>query len=130
MSKRVIFTCTSLLLLGVAGGIEMMHALINGRLNFNLFALFIPVAIALFLSLPGARLAANITFGLIYLLLVAMLVAPFFSTSAVSLKAFGLETPFQPSFAIIFVFVAMVGSILALLHWMLFSPPFEDHLGH
>jgi hypothetical protein len=31
--------------------------------------------------------------------------------------------------SVIFVFVAMFGAVLALLDWMLFSPPFDEHLG-
>lgn len=107
---------------------QATHYFLKGDRHFNLLALFIPASIALFMALPGARLAANIVFGIIYLALLTLLVAPLIPSAAITLKTFGVQPPFPPTFALIFVFVAMLGSILALLHWMLFSPPFEEHL--
>jgi hypothetical protein len=125
MSKRVIFTCTLLLLLGVAGCLDTASSFTRGEINFNISALFFPVALALFLALPGARIVATVVFSFFYLVLALLLVVP---GQSISLQLLGVNSPLQMTFPIILVFVAMFGSVLALLHWTLFSQPFEAHL--
>jgi hypothetical protein len=125
MSKRVIFTCTLLLLLGVVGCVNSAAAFTRGQVHFDLFALFLPVALALFLGLPGSRMAATVVFSIHYLFLAFLLLGSAFAK--ISVVASDLSIGF--SWSLMLVFVAMLGSLLVLLHWMLYSPPFEEHLG-
>jgi hypothetical protein len=128
MSKRVIATCSLLLLLGVAGGLDSLAAFSRGQVHINLLILLLPVAISLFVALPGARLGATIVFSILYLFLALLLLAPMIGPTVTQVQFFRSELPFMSSFSVVLVFVAMLGSVLALLHWMLFSPPFEEHL--
>lgn len=128
MSKRVIFTCTMLLLLGIAGCWDLVSSFIHGEVHFNLLALFLPVAIALILALPGSRLAANVVFSILYGFLALFLAAPLLGVSMINIRIIDQSLPMQATYAWMLVFVAMFGSVLVLLHWMLFSQPFEDHL--
>jgi hypothetical protein len=124
MSKRVIFTCTLLFLLGVAGCVDSASAFLRGQAHFNLFALFLPVALVLFLGLPGSRMAATVVFSIHYLFLAFLLLG----SSFVKVSVVTPDLAIGSSWSLILVFVAMLGSLLVLLHWMLFSPPFEEHL--
>lgn len=124
MSKRVIFTCTLLLLFGVAGCLDSASSFTQGQAHLNLLALFLPVALALFMGLPGSRLAATVVFSILYIFLVLLLIGSSFA----KVRILHPDLPMLTQFPVILVFVAMFGSVLALLHWMLFSPPFEEHL--
>ena len=128
MSKRVLVTCTLLLLLGVAGGLDSAMAFSRGQIHVNLMVLLLPVSLALFMAMPGARLAATVAFSILYLFLALLLLTPLIGSSASRVQLLPSGAPIQLSYAVVFVFVAMIGSVLALLHWMLFSPPFEEHL--
>ena len=128
MSKRVITTCTLLLLLGVAGGLDSAMAFSRGQIHINLMVLLLPVSLALFTAMPGARLAATIAFSILYLFLALVLLAPLIGGSSTQFHVLPVGAPLSVSFAVVFVVVSMIGSLLALLHWMLFSPPFEEHL--
>lgn len=124
MSKRVIFTCTVLLLLGTAGLLDSAAGSARGGWQLNLMALFLPAAVALFLALPGARLGASLVFALHYGLL-AMVLA---GSTVAGVRLAGAEF-FQLPYALMATGVVMFGAVLVLLHWMLYSPPFEEHLG-
>lgn len=126
MSKRVIFTCTVLLLIGVQGLFDMLSSFSQGHLNINLFALFLPVSIALFMGLPGSRIAATAVFSINYSFLALLLIGT--SIARVQILRSDLLL-FANPFPIIIVFVVMLACVLALLHWMLYSPPFDEHLG-
>lgn len=128
MSKRVMFTCCVLLLLGVAGGLDSAVAFSRGLVHINLLLLLLPVSIALFLALPGARFAANLVFSILYLFLAFFLFAPLMGTTRSNVHILSADLPIDMSFSVVFVCVAMIGSLLVLLHWMLFSPPFDEHL--
>lgn len=127
MSKRVIFTCVVLLLLGLAGAYDMLTSLTQQRISLNPMALFIPAAIWLSLALPGARAMANIVFSLIYALLIMMLIASSLPHQRAFIYLGGVQMEQSP-FAWVATFVAMLGAIFVLLHAMLYSRPFEDHL--
>jgi hypothetical protein len=118
-----------LLLLGVAGGLESLSSLTRGAAQFNVLTLFFPVAIALFMGLPGSRLAATIVFVISYLFLASLLFASNVGSVSGRIQIFNADLPPQMMPSVIFVFFAMCWAILALLHWMLFSPPFDEHLG-
>lgn len=128
MSKRVIFTCSLLLLGGIGGGFEMLSSMLRGDLSFNVFVLFLPVSIALFLAVPGARWMATAVLAIAYLVLGAILLAPLLAEGRAVVRLCGVELPFANAWPVVLVFVATVGSLLALVHWMLYSPVFDDHL--
>jgi hypothetical protein len=125
MSKRVIFTCTVLLLLGLCGGYDIASSFAQGRIQFNLFVLFFPVSIALFLAVPGSRLAATIVFSILYLFLALVLVG----ASMARVVFLRLDLPMLDASSMLILVVLIFACVLALLHWMLFSPPFDEHLG-
>ena len=123
MSKRVIFTCTMLLILGMLGCYDAIASYLNGRVNINAFAFFLPVSIALFLGWPGSRKAATAVFTLNYLLLVFILLA-----AGTTVPVIGLDSPLMMARSMIALLVIVIFAVLSLLHWMLFSPPFDEHL--
>ena len=125
MSKRVIFTCTVLLLLGVLGMLDTFSSFSRGQLYLNATALFVPVSIALFMGLPGSRTAATVVFVIHYILLGLLLMGT--SMAHVVILSAGVPLPFNP-FHFILLFVVMLACVLSLLHWMLYSPPFDEHL--
>jgi len=125
MSKRVIFTCTVLLLLGVLGLLDTFSSFSRGQLNFNVGALFVPVSIALFMGLPGSRIAATVVFSIIYIFLGLLLIGT--SVAHVEILRSGFPLPVNP-FPFILLFVVVLACVLSLLHWMLYSPPFDEHL--
>jgi hypothetical protein len=126
MSKRVIFTCTVLLLLGVAGALETFASFSLHMWYFNPVALYLPVSIALFMGLPGSRAAATVVFSIIYGILAFLLMGS--SIVHVQILRSDLPVSFNPV-PFIILFVVMYGCVLSLLHWMLYSPPFDEHLG-
>ncbi|MEM1085297.1 MAG: hypothetical protein AAGI48_14385 [Verrucomicrobiota bacterium] len=128
MSKRVIFTCTALLLIGISGTWDIVTGLGSNRPILNVTALFLPVSLLLFLGVPGARMIATLVFGLCYLTLTLLLAIPLMSSPTITLRMFGAETQFAGAYSLLFVFVSILGAVLMLLHWMLFSPPFKEHL--
>ena len=128
MSKRVLFTCTLLMMIGVAGFLDMANAFSRGTKAWNILALYLPASIALFLAIPGARVLATIVFVISYIFLGLLLVGSALSSHVVGLQLFGGHFPLQATFPLVFVAVALLGSVLALLHWSIFSPPFEEHL--
>ena len=127
MSKRVIFTCVVLLLLGLAGAYDMLTSITQQRVSLNPTALFIPAGIWLSLALPGARVLANIVFSLIYALLIMMLIASSLPHQRAFIYMGGVQMEQSP-FVWVATFVAMVGSFFILLHAMLYTRPFEEHL--
>ena len=127
MSKRVIFTCTLLLLLGLQGLYEIFSSFAHGQLNCNLTSLFAPVSIALFMGVPGSRIAATVVFTIIYIFLALLLMG----TSVARVQILRSDLPlFATPYSFLITFVVMYACVLALLHWMLYSPPFDEHLGN
>ena len=125
MSKRVIFTCTVLLLLGLMGGYETVASFSQGRWYLNLLILFLPVSLALFMAVPGSRIAATVVFSILYIFLALLLIG----SSVVHVQILRSDLPaFANPYPFIAVFVVMFACVLALLHWMLYSPPFDEHL--
>ncbi|MCW1887424.1 hypothetical protein OKA04_21990 [Luteolibacter flavescens] len=124
MSKRVIFTCVVLFIFGLQGSYETLNAFLLGKLYFNVGALFLPVSILLFLGIRWSRALATAVFTIGYLFLLAV---AFFSRTWRVFSPAELPVSNPDSFMILIVMI--MGSVLALLHWMLFSPAFEDHLG-
>jgi len=128
MSKRVIFVCIVLLLLGLGSGRQMLVALLSGRWTWNFGVLFIPISIGLFQGRLFARTAAVALFFLIYALLATFMVLAIFydrtMAGANTLEVFKA----QGASWLVLVFVAVIGSPIAILHWMLYTPPFEEHL--
>ncbi|MCW1926233.1 hypothetical protein OKA05_26990 [Luteolibacter arcticus] len=125
MSKRVIFTCTLLMILGLWGSYDTISHYLQGGVNINLFGLFLPVLVLLFLGLPGARAVATGVFTVSYLTIVVAIVGATSFRSQVPAAETSLLS--QPS--MVALIGMLLGAPLMLLHWMLFSPPFEEHLG-
>jgi hypothetical protein len=125
MSKRVIFTCTLLLLHGLSGSYETFASFALHRWYFNPAALFLPVSIALFMGVSGSRMAATIIFSIIYTILAYLLMG----SSIAHVQLLRPDLPAFSPFSFVILFVVMYGCVLALLHWMLYSPPFDEHLG-
>jgi hypothetical protein len=125
MSKRVIFTCTVLLLLGLMGGYETASSFSQGGWHLNLLVLFLPVSLALFMAVPGSRAAATVVFSILYIFLAFLLIG----TSVAHVQILRSDLPaFANPYPFLAVFVVMYACVLALLHWMLYSPPFDEHL--
>ncbi|BCU75601.1 hypothetical protein [Luteolibacter sp. LG18] len=127
MSKRVLFVCLTLLLAGLLWGWLLLPATGSVPWLAYLGLLPVPVSIGLLLGQSWARPAAAAIFCLIYLLLAAGMVLSFFPGSqavvAMGWLQFALSAP-----ATMFIFSAMVGCGTGFLHWLLYSPPFEEHL--
>lgn len=127
MSKTVIVTCSLLIIFGFLSGWDMLNQLIAGRIHLNIGVLFIPIGIGLMLGRRSARTAAVGLFCISYLLSAVILIASIFSKATFDLT--GSALPTGSAFAIVFVFVSIICSITALFHWLLYTPPFEEHLG-
>jgi hypothetical protein len=126
MSKRVIFTCTLILILGLLAAWDMFVHLQAGRLYLNIGVFFIPIGIGLFLGMPSARTSAVVIFSLTYALCGLVLVVSVFSRPTVQI--FGIDQPLANGFPIVFVAVAIICAVVGLIHWTLYSPQFEEHL--
>ena len=122
-------SCTVLLLIGIGGAWDVLAGFLANRPSFNASALFLPVSVLLFLGIPGARAIASVVFGLCYLILALLLILPLTASLSVTLRFFGSESGIEGSYSMLFVVVAMFAAVLLLLHWMLYSPPFDEHLG-
>lgn len=127
MSKRVLFTCTLLLLIGLAGAWHILEQALLGRVFIDVSAFFIPVSIGLFLGHASARTAAACLFGLIYLACAVFLVMVLVSGPP-AIRVSGWL--FDSGLAIVFVFASVICSICGFIHWMLYTPPFDEHLGN
>jgi hypothetical protein len=126
MSKRVIFTCTLILLMGLLAAWDMFAHLQAGRLYLNIGVFFIPIGIGLFLGMPSARTSAVVVFSLTYALCGFVLIVSMFGRT--SIQIFGIDHPLANGFPFVFVAVAIICAVAGLIHWTLYSPPFEDHL--
>lgn len=106
----------------------MLMTRLSGKWWWDLGALFIPVSIGLFMGKPLARTAAAGLFFLIYALLAALLVLAIFYDR--KMAGTGTLEVFRAQGAswLVFVFAAVIGSQIAILHWMLYTQPFEEHL--
>ena len=122
MSKRVIFVCSLLLIAGLGAAWNMLVALTRRDIQFNFGILLIPISIGLFLGRAVARTLASILFCVGYVFLLVMLGA------AVAGAKITTTLPFPASLPLVFVFVALAGSVMSLIHWMLYSSPFDEHL--
>ena len=126
MSKTVIVTCSLLIIFGFLSGWDMLNQLIAGRIHLNIGILFIPIGIGLMLGHRGARTAAVGLFWIIYLFCAAALLASLFGKATFQLTGSALST--GSAFAFVLVIVAIICSITGLFHWILYTPPFEEHL--
>lgn len=126
MSKTVIVTCSLLIIFGFLSGWDMRNQLIAGRIHLNIGVLFIPIGIGLLLGRRSARTAAVAIFWIIYLFCAAALLASLFGKATIQLTGTPLST--GSAFAFALVIVAIICSITAFFHWILYSPPFEEHL--
>lgn len=126
MSKRVIFVCSLLLLSGLLSAWEICSALLQNRISINLGVLLIPISIGLFLGNAAARSAAAVLFFLTYLLLAVIVVVTLVSGGSGVAQVFGAS--YFNVIPVMLVMVTIVGSIVGWFHWMLYTPPFNEHL--
>ena len=104
----------------------MLTSLTSNVMLFNPGVLFIPVSIGLFMGMAAARIAATFLFCLIYLMLAGLLVAPLVLGSSIVVHFH--DSSVQGTFPLILVVVAVAGSVVGLIHWFLYTRPFDEHL--
>lgn len=121
MSKRVIFVCVVFLLLGIVGSLATLSGFASGLWLPNPIALFLPVAIGLGMGYPFARVAAHWLCWITYL----MQLVPLLIVGSLELNPAATSSGSFPS---LLVATAIFGSLLAYLHWMLFTQPFDEYL--
>lgn len=127
-AKRVLFTCSCLLLLGLLGVWEMLAHLGTRGIEFNVAALFLPAAILLSLGISGARWVTNLAFAANYLTLLAMIVGTSWVSQTARSTLFSSAGLFSSPEPVIQVLAMIFGAVLMLLHWMMYSPPFDSFL--
>lgn len=128
MSKRVLFVCLSLCLIGLLAGWEILQAFINGRFHADVAVLFLPISGGLLMGMPVARTAASGVFILSYLIGAWVLVTPLFTNVDINAALDSRNLSSLSGYPILLVGVLLVVSVLGLLHWLLYSPPFDEHL--
>lgn len=123
----MLIICLLLLGLGISGAWDMFGKMAGGRASINLFVLFLPTSLFLSLGFPGARLMTSITFVAIYVFLAVCLIGPvWFNT--VPVVNMGGSIPVGLSHSVYATLILTIGSFLALLHWIIYSAPFDEHL--
>jgi hypothetical protein len=128
MSKRVLFVSLSLCLIGLLAGWEMLQGFVGGWFHLNVAVLFLPISGGLLMGMPVARTAANGLFILSYLTAAWVLVMPLLTNVDISAALDGRNLSGLSGYPVLLVGVLLVVSVLALLHWLLYSPPFDEHL--
>lgn len=124
MSLRVLFVILALLLLGLHGASQIMQHLLQGKLWLDFSVLFIPASIGLALRIPYTRSATDGLFKLFYLAIALIL-------GAVLLYPVQISSPpvaGLSSRAVVIVVGLITIAVLGFLHWLLFSPPFDEWL--
>lgn len=128
MSKRVLFVCLAFCLIGLLAVWDIVHSVIAGGIRPNFGVLFLPVGCGLLLGSQLARTAANGLFILSYLVAAWLLFAPLFTTASAAIASDSRDVSWMSGYPVLLVGVLMVVSVLGLLHWLLYSPPFDEHL--
>ena len=128
MSKRVLFVSLALCLTGLLAGWDILRSAIAGGLRPNFGVLFLPIGCGLLLGSQLARTAASGLFILSYLVGAWMVLAPLFVTASAAVVSDSRDVSWMSGYPILLVGVLIVVAVLALLHWLLYSPPFDEHL--
>jgi hypothetical protein len=130
MSKRVLFVCLSLCVIGLLAVWDLVHSILAGQvhLTMGVAVLFLPIAFGLMMGSPFARTAACGVFILTYLIAAWMLLAPLFITASAAIATDTREAAWMSGYPVLLVGVMLVISVLGTLHWLLYSPAFDEHL--
>lgn len=133
MSKRVLFVSLSLCVIGLLALWESVHVLGGANTQANLSApyfaiLFLPIGCGLLFRSTFARTAATGVFILSYLIGAWILLAPLFVTARAAIATDTREAAWMSGYPILLVGVATVISVLGILHWLMYSAAFEEHL--
>jgi len=124
MSLRVLLVILALLLLGLHAGWQITQQLLQGKLWLDFTVLFIPASIGLALRIPYARSATDGLLKFLYLAIALILAAVLlYPVHIFSPPAAGLS-----SRAVVVVVGLITAAVLGFLHWLLFSPPFDEWL--
>ena len=126
MSKRVIFISLLLCLFGLWCGWDMIQSCLkSGRLVFNTSVFFFPAGCGLLLGHRHARTLASWTLGLFYLGLVLTVAAAAMATSGIT-NLPGNLVGLSLSSLLVAELIALALSML--IHWQLYTQPFDEHL--
>lgn len=124
MSKRVIFTCLMLLLIGLGSMAESLAGAPQHTASFNLGILFIPIAILLLMGWKVARMVAGVVFAITYISQALVLYALMAFRHAMPATLAGM----QVSADFLAVYIVMYLAFLVYLNWMLYTDVFNEHL--
>lgn len=129
MSKRVIFVCSMFLLISLMSAWTIMKSLMAGRPYFDIGILFLLPSIGLFLGSARSRTTANWVINLHYLLFAIIAGVMLWPGGSGTHDLPGTAGRLFASPAFILVYGLTYGAVLALLQWMMFSAPFDEHVG-
>ncbi len=134
MSKRVISICLFLCLVGFFSGWQLSGILMaaawkqpSGWWPTLVLAggfLCLPAGVGILMGYRSGRTLAVLAFSVGYLVCAALLAAPLLGADPVGMTVDGS----RPDFGVYVTASLLQLGLLLLLHWTLYSPPFEDHL--
>ena len=128
MSKRVLFVCLSLFVIGLLSAWDIFLSLLNGRPNATVAVLFLPASLGLMLGFRFARTAACWVFILSYLTGAGALLMPLFATAGEVIIRDSRRVAWMSPYPLLLVSVLIALSFFAFLHWLLYGPAFDEHL--
>lgn len=133
MSKRVLFVCLSLCVIGLLALWESVHILTGANFQTKVSApyvaiLFLPIGCGLLFGSTFARTAATGVFILSYLIGAWMLLTPLFVTATAAIATDTRDAAWMSGYPVLLVGVLIVISVLGILHWLMYSNAFEEHL--
>ena len=123
MSLRVLFVCLSLCAIGLHAAWQIVQHYLAGGLYLDLCVFFFPIGIGLALGYRPSRAAADALFKLIYITLGVVLIGAAICPGALPARIAGLQ-----GYPVLLVVGLLSSGVLALLHWLLYTPPFDDWL--
>lgn len=122
MSLRVLFVILALCAIGLHAGWDMTQAFLGGKILVNPCVLFLPISIGLALGYQPARSAADGLFKFLYLFIGLILaVVAWYPGASIPPVIPGLDGR-----SLIVVVGLTFIAVLALLHWLLYTPPFDE----
>lgn len=133
MPKRVVVICLLLCLGGFFSGWQLSGLLLSAREQAWAWwpvivvtggFLCLPAGVGMLMGYRWGRALAVVAFSVGYLVCAAMLATPLLDMDLVRIDLNGN----RPDFGVFATASLLLLGVLLLLHWTLFSPPFEDHL--
>lgn len=123
MSLRVLFVVLALCLIGLHAAWQIVEHYLAGRLHLDPCVFFFPISLGLAFGQRLSRDAADALFKLIYIVTGVVLITTAIFPIDPRPRIAGLE-----GYPVILVVAMIYISILALLHWLLYTPPFDEWL--